>query len=256
MIIKTNYNEKEYQCDLMKPLDISIPLGQVKCFYSTDFETRPYVSGDFIGSVKAGAPVNFFDVQLNPHGNGTHTECLGHITLEQESVNQKLKQFHFIAKVVSVAISKLDNGDEVISQEGLQNACTDILPEAIIIRTQPNNATKLTADYSGTNPPYLERAAMEFLVNQGVKHLLLDLPSVDREEDDGKLQAHHIFWNVGDRVAKDDSRKDCTITELIFVPDTIEDGLYLLNIQIPSIELDAAPSKPVLYLLKEILKQE
>ena len=42
-------------------------------------------------------------------------------------------------------------------------------------------------------------------------------------------------------------RDECTITELIYVPNEIKDGLYLLQIQIASLEIDASPSKPVLY---------
>lgn len=252
MIIQTNYNGKNYQCDLSKPLDISIPVGQVKCFYATDFEIKPYVSGDFVGAVKAGAPVNFFDVQLNPHGNGTHTECLGHITIEQESVNDQLKQFHFTAQLVTVALETLENGDKLITRAALEKACSEQLPEAIVIRTSPNPESKLQADYSGTNPPYLSTAAMQYLVDNKVKHLLLDLPSVDREVDQGELLGHHLFWNVANKSAKDNSRVDCTITELIYVPNHIQDGLYLLNIQIPSLNLDAAPSKPILYQLNQL----
>lgn len=254
MQIKLNHKGTDYQCDLSKPLDISIPVGQVKCFYATEYTAKPYQAGDFIGSVKAGAPVNFFDVQLNPHGNGTHTECLGHITEAQESITEQLRQFHFIAELVSVPLYEKKNGDTVITKKYLQRALEDELPAALIIRTLPNPSDKLNADYSGTNPPYLTKKAMQFLVKKGVRHLLLDLPSVDREMDNGKLQAHHIFWNVENKKATDSSRSDCTITELIFVPNEIYDGLYLLNILIPSFALDAAPSKPLLYPLKKTKK--
>ena len=81
-------------------------------------------------------------------------------------------------------------------------------------------------------------------MENNVQHLLLDLPSVDREEDAGQLLAHHAFWQYPAQ-----PRREATITELIFVPDEVADGLYLLNIQITSLELDASPSKPVLYLL-------
>lgn len=250
MIITTSYKDKDYSCDLSKPLDISIPVGQVKCFHSTDYKATPYTAGDFIGSVKKGAPVNFYDIQLNPHGNGTHTEGLGHITKKQESINSILKQFHFVAKVISVDVKTKANGDKVITKAALKTACNKEVPSALIIRTLPNTKSKLTKDYSDTNPPYLDKGGMQYLVDIGVKHLLIDLPSVDREVDKGKLASHHIFWNVENKKAKDSSRKDCTITELIYLPSKIKDGLYLLNIQIPSIELDAAPSKPVLYKLK------
>ena len=255
MIFQTTYQGQNYECDLSKPLDISIPVGQVKCFYATEFKTTPYQAGDFVGAVKAGAPVNFFDVQMNPHGNGTHTECLGHITLAQESIHEKLQQFHFIARLVSVPITLQSNGDRVITKAALQAVCPTSLPEAILIRTLPNESSKLTADYSGTNPPYLDVEAMDFLVNQGIRHLLLDLPSVDKEIDEGKLAAHHLFWRVVNQAAQDHTRTTCTITELIFVPNTIKDGLYLLNIQIPSLPLDAAPSKPVLYQLYQSSNQ-
>ena len=248
MIINTEYKEQRYTADLSQPIDISIPVGKVKCFYSTDFKKRPYTSGDFIGSVKAGAPVNFYDIQLNPHGNGTHTECLGHITKKQESINDQLKQFHFIAELITVKCEEKKNGDQVITQKRLKAACKTFT-EAVIIRTQPNTKSKQSKDYSGTNPPYLDKTATTFLVSKGIKHLLIDLPSVDREVDKGKLASHHIFWNVEDKKAKNNSRKDCTITELIYVPPKVKDGLYLLNIQIPSLDLDAAPSKPVLYTL-------
>ncbi len=250
MKITTIYMDAQYSCDLTKPIDISIPVGQVKCFHATDYKAQPYTAGDFIGSVKKGAPVNFYDITMNPHGNGTHTEGLGHITKKQESINSVLKEFHFVGQLISVELKTTAKGDHIITKSAIKTACEKEMPEALIIRTLPNTKTKLTRDYSDTNPPYLDKGAMQYLVDQGVKHLLIDLPSVDREVDKGKLASHHIFWNVENKKAKDNSRKDCTITELIYVPPRIKDGLYLLNIQVPSLELDAAPSKPVLYKMK------
>ena len=118
------------------------------------------------------------------------------------------------------------------------------IPEALILRTLPNDEAKRHRQYSGTNPTYIEPALAEFLVEHDVQHLLLDLPSVDREEDAGQLLAHHAFWRYPAQ-----PRCGATITELIFVPNEVADGLYLLNIQITSLELDASPSKPVLYQL-------
>lgn len=251
MLIQIHHKNKKYACDLSKPLDISIPIGQVKCFYAPDLHKSPYKSGDFIGSVAKGAPVNFYNISLNPHGNGTHTESLGHITEKQESLNQCLRQYHFLSYVVSVPVDTLANGDRVISAKQLESVAPLEWPESIIIRTLPNSKDKQTKDHSGTNPPYLTKDAMELIVAQGVKHLLLDLPSVDRELDEGKLENHRIFWNVRGITASENSHFERTITELIYVPNEIEDGMYLLNIQLPSLELDAIPSKPVLYRLKQ-----
>ena len=80
------------------------------------------------------------------------------------------------------------------------------------------------------------------------KHLLIDLPSVDKENDEGKLLAHKAFWNVKDvNNLNDGARLDCTITEMIFVDDKVKDESYILNLQIASFENDASPSKPILY---------
>ena len=74
------------------------------------------------------------------------------------------------------------------------------------------------------------------------KHLLIDLPSVDRELDGGKLVFHHAFWQV-----PIDPQFDKTITELIYVNDSIKDGSYILEIQTAPFENDASPSRPILY---------
>jgi len=71
---------------------------------------------------------------------------------------------------------------------------------------------------------------------------LLDLPSVDREQDDGKLAAHHAFWDFPHVIDRCRS-----ITEMIYVPDEVLDGDYLLELQVPHFINDAAPSRPVLY---------
>jgi hypothetical protein len=80
------------------------------------------------------------------------------------------------------------------------------------------------------------------MANNGIDHLLLDLPSVDREVDGGALAAHRAFWNY-----PENPRMKATITELIYVPSKVQDGQYFLNLQVAPIENDASPSRPVLY---------
>lgn len=242
-----NHALKQYQADLSRPLDISIPFSTekgVNAYHAPPFSAEPVVMGSFIGSVEKGGPVNFVNVKVNPHGNGTHTECVGHITADPVTINQCLQEFFFIAEVISIYPEEMDNGDMVILREQVEKALTDRKAEAVILRTIPNDALKLKRNYSGKNPPYLHHGVAEFLVSCGVKHFLVDLPSVDREEDGGKLLFHKTFWQYPHHI-----RKDATITELIYVPPHVEDGIYLLNLQIASFELDASPSKPVLYSL-------
>lgn len=249
MQIELTYRDQRYRADLSQPIDIAIPLREgletVNCFYAPPMETSPVVAGDFIGSTAQGGVVNFLNVKINPHGNGTHTECVGHIAKEPYAINQSLKNFHFFAKILSIYPQKTVSDDRVILQNQLLEALDGDVPEAVIIRTMPNDELKLRTNYSGSNPPYIHHEAIEFLVEQGVQHLLVDLPSVDREEDGGKLLAHRAFWRYPDNV-----RKNCTISELIYVPNFVKDGVYLLNLQIASFEIDVSPSKPVLYKLQ------
>jgi kynurenine formamidase len=138
----------------------------------------------------------------------------------------------------------------VITKIQIENALKFQKSEALIIRTLPNLETKKSKNYSKTNPPYLSEEAAIFIREIGIQHLLIDLPSVDREEDEGKLLAHKAFWNVKDVTnLNEDARMNCTITEMIYVEDEIQDGNYMLNLQIASFENDASPSKPILYKL-------
>jgi kynurenine formamidase len=234
---------KTYTVDFTQPLDISTPLSpgsSVNAFYLPDVNIEPFKAGDFIGAVDKGGACNVNNVFLSPHGNGTHTECIGHITKEKYSINKILNQFFFIAQLITVHPEKTNN-DLIITKKSFENNIEENI-DALIIRTLPNEESKLNRNYSGKNPPFLHHEAAELIAQKNIHHLLLDVPSVDREEDGGKLLAHHAFWQY-----PSDPRKSATITELVFVDNKITDGIYLLNIQIISLDNDASPSKPVLY---------
>lgn len=245
MIATIQYNSKKFQIDLTQPLDISIPIkasqNTVNAWYIDAPKIQPEKDGGWIAAVKEGACINFNTIQFNPHAHGTHTECVGHITEEIHSVNQNLKQFFFMAEVITVAPER-SGEDFIISKKQIQFALGNKKRAAIVVRTIPNTREKFTKQYSNTNWPYFEKEAITLLVKKGVKHLLFDLPSVDKEKDDCELLAHNAFWNTGGKL-----RMDATITELIYVSNKIEDGTYVLNLQIASFENDASPSKPILY---------
>jgi arylformamidase len=252
MVSKITYKGKSYNTDLSKPIDISIPLRNgeenVNAWYVPPVKIEPVQMGDWVGDVKQGGSVNFRNITFNPHGNGTHTECVGHISKEDYSINQCLKQFFFIAELITVLPDEKKDGDKVITKEHITNCLSDKRPQAIIIRTLDNHISKINKQYSNTNPPYLEYEAAAYIDELGIDHLLIDLPSVDKEVDGGKLQAHHAFWQY-----PQNTKMERTITEMIYVPNTIFDGMYLLNLQIASFENDASPSKPVLYQLNPAL---
>jgi kynurenine formamidase len=242
----------EFKIDLSKPIDISIPITNTDenpiAWYIEKPVIEPVIFGDWIGKVSEGkSSTNFNNIFFNPHGHGTHTECVGHITHEFYSINQSLTQFFFLAELVSI-VPETQGEDWVITKSQIEKVLNAKTPEAIIIRTLPNFTVKKSLKYSNTNPPYLAEDAARFIRESGIQHLLIDLPSVDKEQDEGKLLAHKAFWNVKDvNNLNADARLDCTITEMIFVADEVQDGSYLLNLQIASFENDASPSKPVLY---------
>ncbi|UNY99423.1 cyclase family protein [Zhouia spongiae] len=244
-----HYKNKKYPINFNNPIDISIPIRNgehnVNAWYVGPPVIEPVKDGDFTGAISAGATTNFNAINVIPHAHGTHTECLGHITEEFFSVNEQLKKSFFMAEVVTVAPGKVGE-DFVIPAQQLKVALHGKRPEAVVIRTLPNYTDKLNKQYAHTNPPYLEEAAANFLKEKGVKHLLIDLPSVDKEKDEGRLLAHKAFWNF-----EGIKRYDATITEFIFVPNHIKDGSYFLNIQIAPFENDASPSKPILYQIED-----
>lgn len=249
MIASITHKGQTFRVNLYQPIDISLTLSSDKnstsAWYVNPVNIEPVVTERFIGKVSKGGSVNFNNISFNPHGNGTHTECVGHISKEFISVNERLKQFFFLSTLVSIQPETVGNGDNVITKKQLQSALNNYKgQEAIIIRTLPNTDSKKQVNYSNSNPAYIEYEAANYLTNLGIEHLLIDLPSVDRENDDGKLLFHHAFWNY-----PQSNQSIRTITEMIYAPGEIADGTYLLNLQIASFENDASPSKPVLFAI-------
>jgi kynurenine formamidase len=247
MIANLFHRGKTYQVDFFKPIDISIPLTAskdcVSAWYVEPMKLEPVVMGDWIGDVNKGGSVNFRNINFNPHGNGTHTECVGHISKEFYTINKALERYMFIAELITVLPVQLENGDYVITAKMLEEHLAEAgKPEAVVIRTLSNGLNKLHQQYSNTNPPYVQKDAITYLNTLGVEHLLIDMPSIDKEVDGGKLEAHHEFWNY-----PSEPQLHKTITELIYVPNEIMDGTFLLNLQISPFENDASPSKPLLY---------
>ena len=229
------------------PIDLSIPLKSgsenPKCFYAPDPVFEAVRAGDFIGDLEMGGAVNFKNVSFNPHGNGTHTESIAHISPVPAYIGSHFTSFHFIAQLITCHPKQNSADDFVIERDQIpdnfQDSCS-----ALIIRTEPNSSDKKTRNYSGKNAPYITEEAMQRITSCGISHLLIDLPSVDKEEDGGRLPAHRAFFGPTDH-----PRKGASITEMVYIPDDIDDGLYLLNLQIPNFQLDAAPSRPVIYAL-------
>jgi len=251
MITHIQHQSNTFTIDLSQPIDLSIVLHAEgpRAWYAGKMRFAPVINQYFTGSVKLGGKVNFNDVFFNPHAHGTHTETLGHISRELVSIENALTRYWWIASLITLtpdlcteANDIVQAGDSIITLEQVQQTLSGEMPEALVIRTTPNSDEKKSRLYSNTNFTYMHPDAAAWLAAQGVQHLLVDMPSIDREEDQGKLLAHHAFWNYPAA-----PRMHATITEMVFVEDTVDDGLYMLNLQVASFRNDAAPSRPVLY---------
>ena len=236
--------------DTSEGIDCSLPLEasdrNPRAWYVDPPVIEPVRANGWTGSVAEGGSVNFRNVFFNPHGHGTHTECLGHITPEVYSVNGCVRAQMMSAVLISVEPENRMNEDgetdSVITAALLAGALKDVRTEALLVRTLPNDPFKKTRNYSSTNPAYFTADVVDLLNEAGVIHFLTDLPSVDREQDGGELAFHHAFWGV-----PGNERFDRTISELIFVPDEATDGPYLLNLETAPLVNDATPSRPVIY---------
>lgn len=256
--------QQTWRADLTQPHDISIPLDfnkpQPSCFQAPAARSETYGVGSFEGDVRRSGSCNCTVHTFVPHCNGTHTECVGHLTYERVSVREVVVESLLTAKLISVQPTHSprtrDPADLVITAEALQRACGGQLDtQALVVRSLPNGAEKLSRNYDqGPPPAYFEVEAMQWLVDCNIEHLLVDLPSVDRMADEGRLSAHRIFWGLpeGASSVTQAARSQATITELAYIGPRVADGLYLLNLQIAPFVADAAPSRPVLYPLVRV----
>ena len=241
--------------NLARSISLAIPLDfdgpQPSFFAAPPAIAAPLQSDGFTGDTRLGGSCNVRQYHFVPHCNGTHTECVGHIVDDPVTVNEQLHQSLFPATLVTIAPHRnvIDASQVKMSlqQHPLREAHT-----AFIIRTLPNTKDKLTRNYDQLPPAYFAEEAIALLVDAGVEHLLVDLPSLDPTYDEGRLAAHRAFWGLpsGSRRKQDAKRPRNTVTEMIYVTEQIHDGYYLLDLQTPPFMSDAAPSRPIIYPLE------
>jgi arylformamidase len=250
---------------LARLMDFQAP--QLRCFGAPAASSVPLVVGDFTGRVVSGASCNCSVLSFTPHANGTHTEGVGHLTIEQVDVCNSIPQRLLLAALLTVepqlstasregSVPMPQDADLLITRAGLEQAWPTqpkprLSASAVIIRTQPNGRNKY-AEAGAAAAPYLSREAASALVERGIEHLVLDVPSADRAHDGGALTAHRIFFGLppGSTQLAQAQRAESTITELAYIAPTIADGWYLLSLHAPAISGDAVPSRPVLYPLR------
>jgi len=274
MQVTIDHHGTKYALSLDQAKSIAIKLdfeGPQPNHFGTDKASTSVLKlGGFTGDTKQGGSCNVDTLNMIPHCNGTHTETVSDIVNEDIWIGHAAMEVLTVATLVTV---KPISAKSIIGKAGAETyrpalAATDLVvtrtmlekavskfelsktkPPALVIRTLPNTAEKCSRAYTAENsPPFFTVEAIQFINDIGIRHLLVDFPSVDRMYDDGLLTNHHIFWNVkeGTHELSAETWQDKTITEMVFVDDEIEDGICVLNIQVPAFCNDAAPSRPVL----------
>lgn len=249
MIVSTFFNKKAVTFNLDKPLPIGIAVSRnngVSSFSINHATYEDYQDGSFIGNISKGGSCNLETITFTPHGNGTHTECFGHIAKDEKAyVNDCIEDSFYFALLYSCTI-KENEGNTYLNLDKVLNSDLQKY-KALVLRSLPNSTEKTTTDYSGKNAAAIHPDDMQKIVDAGIEHIIVDLPSVDPEWDGGALQSHHIFWNY-----PKSTRRNCSITEFVYVDNIVVDGDYMLKLNIAPFISDAAPSKPILYALNQM----
>lgn len=258
--------------DLARPHDLSMRVSfeaeSGRAFSLPPARSRAVEAGGFVGDVRRGGSCNCETHVLTPHGDGTHTEGVGHLLADRVGVVDLVEPALLPALVVTVAPMRLEDvTDEVAGNHAPDDLVVDELslgeaiarardaappsfvPRALVVRTAPGEERR-RARFSGSNPPYLTAHTALFVRESGFDHVLVDLPSVDREDDGGLLGAHRAFFDVpplARRLEGPAPRR--TITELCAVDTSVKDGAWALALQLPPLEADAVPSRPLLFPL-------
>ena len=227
--------------------DLSVPVnpqsGLPRAWYRGPATAEPVRSDGWVGSVAEGGSVNFRDITFNPHAHGTHTETREHVRDEFQPIDALARSGNLPFLVPALLIDALpesSGNDWIVPLTALEphdEWMRTHRPAAVILRCTNGDVQR---DWSQTNPPYLEAGFAEELVTRGIQHLLLDLPSVDREVDGGELRAPHAFFGP-----VSSSREGATISELLCVPEGLGAGPGLLAMQVAPFVHDAAPSRPL-----------
>lgn len=217
------------------------PAAEPRAWRCPPVSIAPVRQGDWVGKVSHGAAINFFDLHCNPHGNGTHTEGLGHISPEHQPLPRPFPKAMGILELLRLSPERNDRGEQILRHSAwprLDHRELDAVALAV-------EGLPFPFDFSGQNAPFLEPQIMASLAEANISHFITNLPSVDPEEDGGALAAHRAFWSYPHT-----PRYRATITELAYFPPDLTPGNYFYHLQTPAFANDAVPCRLTLYPLE------
>ncbi len=271
MKAELEYKFEKYIIDFSRGSYLGIPLkGVVSPLFFTEQaidKSNLEVAG-FSGCVATGAGCNVEQISFIPHCHGTHTEGSGHISATAESVQSLVEQTPCPAQLISLQPETVAECTEIYNHKlpddyplfSLVNLQAQLLEKfgdsevtstALIIRSLPNSQEKTSRNYN-QQPyyPLLTTAAINWLAASGLQHLLLDMPSLDYANDEGVLFNHHSWWGMHSAAPENANKR--SLSEMIYVDNSIADGHYWLELNISCLESDASPSNPKIYPLQKV----
>ena len=208
-----------------------------RAFYLPDVKTTPFdYKNVFIGDVLRGGSCNVDVLSFCPH-NLTHVETSAHI-LNQPLSHAKIDTIpldHFQGLVYLIDLSeKFSEIDKIITKNHLIDELQQInLPISALAIKTPSSLLPEDFNFSGKDFLALdEQAATEIanfsFGNQKITNLILDLPSTDSENDNGKLLAHRAFFELPRKGIEFEDTKKKAITELAYFKELVQNYYYFI----------------------------
>lgn len=262
MHIELSWGSERVVVDTARRIELSQPLGaelpQPSAFGIAPLRQEVFQVGGFVGDTRRGGSCNVTVFTLTPHGNGTHTESIGHIVHEQVPVTGCLAE-PFLPTVVR-RVTPIPASESPESYTPAPAPADRLLTRAALSASGPLNlpgngalvvltGTPPAASFGPETSAYFTHEALRWIVDQGVMHLLMDMPSVDRLDDQGLLSNHRLFWGLpaGGQRLSEASRPKATITEWLAPAENVPEGRYFAGIEVPPLISDAAPARIFLY---------
>jgi len=241
-----------------------IPLPQAR---TLEFE------GQFVGDVERGGSCNVDILSYVPHGI-THLETSAHI-LGAASAPPTVKDIppqHLsgIALLIDLTHLETNPGSRIPWDAVEEKLKQNVLPVSMLaIKTK---ASMLPPDYDFSGNDFLSvspsaargihdyevtingTADPSTILQRRIDCLILDLPSIDPEEDQGKLLAHRRFFGLPDTGHDAQDPEKRVLVELARF-ENLSEGYYFVTVTPPLFQANAVSTGIIFQHLTEILKQ-
>ena len=230
------YNDKKYK--LGEPRSISRGINikqnlQPNAFDLTKFSQTAFQNQFFTGDTGKGGSCNVNILNFTPH-NLTHIETPMHLKKEGIGLDE-IPRSNLMGVSYLVDLSNISFKDNCVKKEHIEQL--DLLKDIkiLIVKTKYSELDQYF-DFSNTNPIHFDPKFMEWLTENfpNIKLLITDLPSIDKENDGGKLLGHKNYFNFNEHERGDKK----AIVELAYCKG-VESGIYYTILTPSKIDTDA-----------------